>query len=194
MYAGAVTAVCAAALLACTAGCSREEEQPQAEPSRPASTARAEQPEPVRVETVDLEGLRAIVQEHAGDVVLVDFWATWCAPCVEAFPKVMRWQEDYGPRGFRVISVSVDFADAHETVVEFLTERHPPFAAYRLQVENFDEFVRDFAPEWGGGVPAAVVFDRSGERRRVFQGASATEDAEALVESLLDEEPPTVTR
>lgn len=80
----------------------------------------------VRVELGDLKTLDEIVARHRGKVVVVDFWSTWCAPCVAEFPHLVELQRDYGAR-VACISVNCNFAGASE---------EPP-SSFRAEVEQF---------------------------------------------------------
>lgn len=73
-------------------------------------------------ELPDTNGQRVRLDSTRGDVVLVDLWATWCAPCAESLPFYADLQRRYAEKGLRVFAVSVDESDAD--VAEFLA-KHP---------------------------------------------------------------------
>ena len=56
----------------------------------------------------DIDGLPERLSDHRGKVVLVDFWATWCAPCKVAIPEFVRLKDELGERGFEIVSFSID--------------------------------------------------------------------------------------
>ena len=64
----------------------------------------------------DLQGRSFDLKAQRGKVVLIDFWASWCAPCIVAIPHLVQLQEKYGARGFQVVGVSMD--DSADTVKE----------------------------------------------------------------------------
>jgi cytochrome c biogenesis protein CcmG, thiol:disulfide interchange protein DsbE len=67
-----------------------------------------------------LDGQRLALSQYRGRVVLLDFWATWCAPCREETPKFIELQNNYGDRGFQMIGISMD--DGPRPVREFYQE------------------------------------------------------------------------
>ena len=56
----------------------------------------------------DLEGTRYSLQEHRGEVIVVNFWASWCAPCLKELPMLDAWHAKWADRGARVAAISVD--------------------------------------------------------------------------------------
>jgi len=64
--------------------------------------------------------------DYFGDVVLLNIWATWCVPCEQEMPAMQRLHEQYGPKGIKVVAVSVDASDSKE-VLEWVTERNLTF-------------------------------------------------------------------
>ncbi len=137
---------------------------------------------------VDIEGYQKVLEEHRGDIIVVDFWATWCPPCVESFPKLVDLHSNYSERDVTVIGVSVDFPGDEENVLDFLEEKGAEFTNLIVEAENTDDFISSVSETWGGSIPAVFVYDRSGEKAGQYQGAEAVDEAEETISGLLDNE------
>jgi thiol-disulfide isomerase/thioredoxin len=109
---------------------------------------------------VDAEGLEKAVADLKGKVVFVNFWATWCAPCIAEFPDVVKLHQKYHARGLEVIAVSFDM-DA-PTAIPFLDKQKADFINL-LKKPDDDDFGR-FDKEWAGALPVSWLFDRTGKR------------------------------
>ena len=71
-------------------------------------------------------GLSDAAPDLEGKVTLIDFWASWCAPCKAAFPEMDKLQTEYGSKGFQIIAISVDQNEGH--MRRFLDKQKPGFA------------------------------------------------------------------
>lgn len=101
--------------------------------------------------TADTVGIEA----YRGEVVLLNIWATWCAPCEEEMPSMQRLHEDLGPRGLRVVAVSIDFGDS-ENVREWVEERSLTFDILHDRTGRIQDRYQTT------GVPESFVIDRDG--------------------------------
>ena len=132
---------------------------------------------PLRVAT--LSGDTFELDAHRGEVVLVNFWATWCAPCVVEMPDLVEMQRDFADRGFTVLGVSVDEGN-EEAVRTFVSDMgiNYPIA---IDLEVGDAF--------GGvyGLPTTFVIDRSGRIVHRVIGLFPTESMRPEIEKLLQE-------
>lgn len=131
------------------------------------------------------------VQDHLraqeGKVRIVNFWATWCAPCVKEFPDFVKLQQDYAERGVEVTFVSVDLHPDEETeraVREFL-DRMGVSGQTFIQIDNGEPFVEALAPEWGGTIPATLIFSPNGTKAAYWEGATTYEHLAEVVETIL---------
>ena len=108
--------------------------------------------------TVDLDGNPISLMDYRGKVVLLDFWAVWCGPCVGEIPNVKEVYEKYHDKGFDVIGVSFD--ENESTVREFIEEKEIPWR----QILDSGGFKGVFAEQYGvRGIPAPFLIDRNGK-------------------------------
>jgi peroxiredoxin len=121
--------------------------------------------------------------DYRGQVVLLNIWATWCLPCRVEMPSMQRLEERLGPKGLRIVAVSVDLAGYEERIVEFGREFDLTF---ELLHDAPGAIQRDYQST---GVPETFVIDRAGRVRRRIIGAddwSSTANV-AFLERLLAE-------
>jgi thiol-disulfide isomerase/thioredoxin len=116
------------------------------------------------VQMVDRAGLKKALAAQKGKVVLVNLWATWCAPCVEEFPDLVKLDEKLRSKGLVVIGVSLDEPRDGDKVVEFITKQKAAFPVYLRKGGDSDSFVEPVDKSWTGAVPTTFIFDRSGKR------------------------------
>jgi thiol-disulfide isomerase/thioredoxin len=117
-------------------------------------------------------GLEGAVPETRGRVLLVDFWASWCAPCAESFPELARIHREYESRGVTLVAVSVD--RSARDYAAFLKKHAPPFATVRDARQAYVAAV---------GVPAmptSVVVGRDRKIRAILPGYHGEKTGTAL--------------
>jgi peroxiredoxin len=103
--------------------------------------------------------------------VLLDFWATWCRPCVESMPELERWHHDYGPRGLTVIGISVDGPRNAAKVRPFAASHG---ATYPIVVDRDGALQERYHVV---ALPTAFLIDTAGVIRRVRLAYRPGEDA-----------------
>lgn len=124
----------------------------------------------------DLEGKVRASKEWQGKVILVDFWATWCAGCRETIPALSRMQEKYGAQGLSVIGISLD-KGAKAKVGKFARKLK---VNYQMLIDSEDTLSKVFGFE---GLPSLYLFDRQGNLVKAMVGYTAVQDKD--LESLV---------
>jgi dienelactone hydrolase/thiol-disulfide isomerase/thioredoxin len=137
-------------------------------PAKPKRRAARPAPRPV-VREINADGLKALLEEQAakGNILLVNFWATWCVPCREEFPDLVRIEREFSRLGeeFSFITVSLDdAADIKTAVPDFLSQmRATRMPAYLLNTTEPEAAINLVDRNWRGELPATFLFGRRGE-------------------------------
>lgn len=146
-------------------------------------SARAQAPE--LVSATHTEILDAVAANEAR-VTVVNFWATWCVPCIEEFPYFMKLDRTMEDQGVDVMFVSTDFPDEREAAREFLAEQGVEGTSY-LKEGKTTPFVSAFHDDWTGAIPATFIYDADGELVDFWEGKANYEQLKARVESALSQ-------
>jgi thiol-disulfide isomerase/thioredoxin len=147
-------------------------ERPKAEPGASQALLAAELP--------DLQGQKQRMDQWRGKVIIVNFWATWCAPCREEIPELIRAQEQLGPRGVQVVGIAIDQVDKVKAYAEEMRISYPVLVG-ELEVMDLARVAGNAL----GGLPYTVVLDRQGEIARTELGGVTQAKLEDMVRPLL---------
>jgi len=114
----------------------------------------------IELRTVSKQGFDDVIASHKGKVVLVDFWATWCGPCVKQFPHTVELSHKFKDKGLDVISVSVDELKDQADVGKFLASQGADFENLITEygMDAIDKFDVD-----NGAIPCYWIYDREGQ-------------------------------
>jgi len=119
-----------------------------------------------------------------GKPLLVNFWATWCDPCREEFPDLVKFDAEYkGKIDFITISLD-DLAEINRDVPKFLAEQKAEMPAYLLKVADESALISSIAKDWNGGLPFTILYNEKGEITYFKQGKVKIEVLRGEVEKL----------
>ncbi len=136
---------------------------------------------------VDAPDILEIIRQHRGRVVLLNFWATWCPPCIVEFPEIVSLEKAYRDRGLVVVSVSADFPSQIDSkLLPFLDKHRPSFPVYLKQTDDVDEFIRIIDPQWTGAIPATFFFEPDGKVASKKFSVMTREEMVEVLEGLLE--------
>ena len=140
------------------------------------------------LEWVRADELLPLLDSHRGKVVLVNFWATWCGPCIHEIPALISLREKLDSSRFALVAISLDDqADAAWLVPEFIETRFPQWHSY-LNGE-FEDYllVEELDPLWPGVMPANYVIGPDGSIVRTLLGGHSEERFEEAVLAAMPE-------
>ena len=126
---------------------------------------------------MDLNGEMRNIKEWDGQVILLNFWATWCPPCLKEIPEFIELQQSYGEQGFQIVGIAIDDEQAVRDYVEKVGMNYPS-----LVVEGEGVML---AKRYGNGIgalPYTVIINRDGEISNTIRGELSKIRAEELLE------------
>ncbi|HLB31448.1 MAG TPA: redoxin family protein [Gammaproteobacteria bacterium] len=136
------------------------------------------------VAAVNADEIKSIISENKGKVVVLNFWATWCPPCIKEFPDIIKLYDQYESKGLQVIAISMNEPDELEDIAEFLGKHNPRFPVYRA-ASTEEEFYSEFEEQWWGEMPMTMIYDKAGNVAMMHKKALSFEEFEQDVSSLL---------
>ena len=144
------------------------------------------------VVAVDAEGLQALLKRDdakSAKPLLVNYWATWCDPCRDEFPDLVKIDAEYRPKGLAFIAVTLDdLADIKTGVPKFLRQMHAQMPVYLLNLSDPEPAIRVVDPKWGGALPATFLYNAKGEVVYKSLGRIKVEELRAAIDKVMSTE------
>ncbi|UPT68810.1 MAG: TlpA family protein disulfide reductase [Sphingobacteriales bacterium JAD_PAG50586_3] len=117
----------------------------------------AQQPATVKVITTG-QLLAEVDRPEDNTLYVVNFWATWCVPCVKEIPYFEEVTKKYGGKEVKVLLVSLDFISDTAKVKKFAAAKKLQSEVYQLNAGNPNEWIDNFETTWDGGIPATIFY------------------------------------
>ncbi len=139
-------------------------------------------PPSAKVETP--QQIKTSIRESTAPLTLVHVWATWCDPCREEFPALLKAFQEAKADGLALLLVSADDPGDMDAVERFLVEQQSPVGSL-ISSELNQDFIALFSANWAGALPASFFFDTDGRLLAEWQGKRSYEEYVATIEALL---------
>jgi thiol-disulfide isomerase/thioredoxin len=137
------------------------------------------------IPSLDASAFRNLLDQHKGKTVFINTWATWCIPCKEEFPDLVKLADNYRDTDVVIIGISVDYPDEVESKIKpFLQQQKANFPNFVQNFNKPEELIDLLNPEWRGAVPATFIYDKNGNQRAFLLGKHTFDQFKQKIESV----------
>lgn len=144
------------------------------------------QAQPGTVREISTRQLAQMIGQLHGPAIL-NFWATWCGPCVEELPLIKQIAKSHRSDSLKILLISLDYADAYPNKIRrFIRVHHLVTPVYWLNLKNPRALVRLVDPDWKGVIPLTLMLDPAHQYRRVYEQEMTPRQWEERTAELLD--------
>lgn len=129
---------------------------------KPKENLTVENTNEIIIKEINYDGLELLLNKNDDKTYVINFWATWCKPCVEELPAFQKLYKNYKNKNVEVILVSLDFKNQVETRLIPFIKKHNLKPEVVLMVDpDQNTWIPKVSPEWSGALPATVIYNKN---------------------------------
>ncbi|QKJ33120.1 redoxin family protein [Mucilaginibacter mali] len=140
--------------------------------------------EPVKLDTININGIKHLLESKTGKLRLINIWATWCSPCVAEFSDLVTINHMYRDRGLEFVSITTDDLSARDKAYKFLQRKQASGKNYIYTGDNKYKMIEAIDPKWSGALPYTMLVNPNGKVVYQHQGMI---DAEKLKKTIFND-------
>ena len=139
----------------------------------------------LKVEPVGKKELTKLIKERDGKILFLNLWATWCVPCREEFPAIVRLAGEM--KDVEFVSISIDYPDEVDSkIIPFLNSFKTNFVTYVNGIKGDEDLINFFDKKWNGALPATFIYDRKGAKKAFLQGGRSYDEFKSELEKVIN--------
>ncbi len=138
------------------------------------------------IEVIDLDRLKEELNKQSDTVYVYNFWATWCKPCTEEMPDLLRVEEEFTNHKMKLILVSLDMPSQKDTrLAQFIREYKISSEVLLLDEPDFNKWIPMVDDAWTGSIPATLIYAPRKDYRKFHEGVISYTELKSDVRSLI---------
>ena len=137
------------------------------------------------LEVYDYEGLQAFLSTSSEKTYVVNFWATWCGPCVKELPYFEQLNSNYVDKNVEVILVSLDFPKKYDSNLKpYIKKNQLKSKVIALNDPDANSWIPKISEEWSGAIPATLIFNK--DKRQFYEKSFTYGELETEVKQFIN--------
>lgn len=135
-------------------------------------------------EMIKIGGLQRMIDEPSEKIKVINFWATWCAPCIKELPLFEQMTEQRQDVNVNLVSVDIDLDPNPDKVHRFVARKKLKSQVFILDESDPNSWIDKIDKSWSGAIPATLVINTSNGKRKFVERELTESDLNALVDSV----------
>lgn len=137
---------------------------------------------PKQVPVMTFKEFEPMIQKNNDTVYVINFWATWCKPCIKELPEFEKFNKAYKRKPVKVILVSLDFPDKYESqLLPFIKENQIKSQVIHLTETDANKWIDKVSGLWSGSIPATLIYKRTS--REFYEKQLSYDDLVSIVDA-----------
>lgn len=146
---------------------------------------KTQQTETLDLDIYDYDGLKPLINRTGDKVHVVNFWATWCAPCIKELPYFEKINSDYTSKNVEVLLVSLDFPRQYESKLKpFIKKKNIQSKVVCFDDVDQNRWIPAIDTSWSGALPATIIY--KGNKRKFYEKSFTYEELENEIKQFLN--------
>jgi thiol-disulfide isomerase/thioredoxin len=138
-----------------------------------------------QINKAKIEDITAYIKK-ADHPLIVNFWATWCKPCVEELPWLQQVVQQNADAQIELVLVSLDFPEAYPNdILDFIKKKNINASFFWLNETNADHFCPAIDKQWQGSIPATLIINRKNNYRKFFEKKIGSKELNVAVKTMM---------
>lgn len=139
----------------------------------------------IDLEIYDYKGFEKFLNKKDDKIYVINFWATWCAPCVKELPYFEKLNKEYKSKNVEVVLVSLDFPHLYETKLKpFINDKNLMSKVIALNDVDMNTWIPKVDKNWSGSIPATIIYKN--DIKKFFEQSFSFEELEKEVKQFLN--------
>ncbi|SMD33797.1 AhpC/TSA family protein [Reichenbachiella faecimaris] len=133
------------------------------------------------VEVIKYPDLAKLISSQSDKNKVINFWATWCRPCVKELPQFLELYEKYNEENLELSLISFDFVEDLENKLKpFVTKKNIEAKVYLLDETDYNAFIDKVDPSWSGAIPATLMVSKGNTKRKFIEKEFSEDELEKV--------------
>ncbi len=142
-------------------------------------------PKVVDFKVIDYYGLEEVINRNDDKTYVVNFWATWCVPCVKELPYFEKLNQEYQGKNVQVVLVSLDFPNQYESKLRpFINKHQLESELFALDDMNSNYWIPQVNQDWSGAIPATLIFNQ--DKRQFYEQPFEYEELKTEIQQFIN--------
>ena len=139
----------------------------------------------IKIATLNYEELKPLLHKNDDKTYVINFWATWCMPCVKELPAFEKLNAAYKDKNVEVVLVSLDFPKQKESnLIPFVKKRKLESKVLHFDDANEQFWIPDISENWSGSIPATLIYNK--EKRKFYEQSFSYEELQNELQTFLN--------